>query len=75
MRLRFQSHNYVYEVLSEIDYKSSVGKQWRYQKTYYGSSVPLNELRLLNTARRNILAKLKMSSGSLVGLRIGTVYA
>lgn len=85
MRLRFQSHNYVYEIRSEIKFakrRARVVKGVHYEgnstnisyKTYYGSSVPLNELRLLQLARTNIKSKFLKSGGQLIGLQIANTY-
>jgi hypothetical protein len=71
MRLRFQSKRYIYEVISEIHFKS-IGDV--VQKTYYGSEYPLSKSEVIKRATNNIKKKFLESSGKINKIFISNIY-
>lgn len=71
-RLRFQSTEILYKIVSDLKFDSGRGNGK--QVTYYGGNRSFTEAQALNEARKNIAAKFLESGGRLISLRIIAVY-
>lgn len=70
MRLRFQSKEVIYEVISVVQYSHRKLRQ----RTLYGYERQVDKAGVLARAKKNIMRKFESSKGRIISLEVRAVY-